>query len=117
MRRCLKAAPIAPHGEEMDGPLAGVAEKLRRPGMSELRRRLILFARYPIAGRAKTRLIPALGAEGAAALHRRLVLRALRTAQEGCLAVLADFEVHFDGGTERAMSHWLGDNAHFFRRQ
>ena len=30
----------------MDGPLAGVAEKLRRPGMSELRRRLILFARY-----------------------------------------------------------------------
>jgi uncharacterized protein len=23
-------------------------------------------------------------------------------------------EVHFDGGTERAMSHWLGDNARFF---
>jgi len=81
--------------------------------MSEVRRRLILFARYPIAGRTKTRLIPALGAEGAAALHRRLVLRALRTAQGACQAVPADLEVHFDGGTEQAMSHWLGDNARF----
>ncbi|SPE52587.1 conserved hypothetical protein [Verrucomicrobia bacterium] len=81
--------------------------------MSELRRRLILFTRYPIAGSAKTRLIPALGAEGAAALHRRLVLRALRTAQAGRRAVPADLEVHFEGGTEQAMSHWLGDNAHF----
>jgi uncharacterized protein len=78
--------------------------------MSEVRRKLILFARYPIAGRAKTRLIPALGAEGAAALHRRLVLRALRTANDACQALPADLEVHFDGATERAMSHWLGDN-------
>jgi rSAM/selenodomain-associated transferase 2/rSAM/selenodomain-associated transferase 1 len=78
-----------------------------------LHRTLILFARHPIAGRAKTRLIPALGAEGAAALHRRLVLRALRTGHEACRAGHADFEVHFDGGTEQAMSHWLGDNARF----
>jgi len=62
--------------------MAGVAEKLRRYCMSEVRRRLILFARYPIAGRVKIRLIPALGAEGATALHRRLVLRALRTAHK-----------------------------------
>jgi len=25
-----------------------------------------------------------------------------------------DLEVHFDGDTERAMSHWLGDDARFF---
>ncbi len=50
--------------------------------MSEVRRRLILFARYPIAGRVKTRLIPALGAEGATELHHRLGLRALRTAHK-----------------------------------
>jgi rSAM/selenodomain-associated transferase 2/rSAM/selenodomain-associated transferase 1 len=98
----------------MDGALAGVAEKLRRSRMSHNPGRLILFARYPIDGRVKTRLIPALGAEGAAALHRRLVLRAWRTAHETCRAVPADLEVHFDGGTEHAMSHWLGDNAHFF---
>jgi len=82
--------------------------------MNEARKKLILFARFPVAGRAKTRLIPALGAEGAAALHRRLVLRALRTAQGACRAVSTDLEVHFDGGSEQAMSHWLGDNVHFF---
>src|SRR5947207_963669 len=81
--------------------------------MSELRRKLILFMRYPIAGRAKTRLISALGAEGAAALHRRLVLRTLRAAQGACRTVPADLEVHFDGGTEHWMSHWLGDHARF----
>lgn len=38
---------------------------------------IALFARAPVAGGAKTRLIPALGAEGAARLHARLVRRAL----------------------------------------
>ncbi|MBF8223120.1 TIGR04282 family arsenosugar biosynthesis glycosyltransferase [Halomonas sp. 328] len=41
-----------------------------------------LFAKAPLPGQAKTRLIPALGAEGAAALHRRLVWRALTQACE-----------------------------------
>jgi rSAM/selenodomain-associated transferase 2/rSAM/selenodomain-associated transferase 1 len=43
--------------------------------------RLIVFARVARPGQVKTRLIPALGSEGAAALHRRLVLRTLRTAR------------------------------------
>ena len=34
---------------------------------------LIIFAKAPVAGVAKTRLIPALGAEGAARLHARLL--------------------------------------------
>jgi len=34
---------------------------------------LIIFAKPPIAGKAKTRLIPALGAEGAASLHQKLL--------------------------------------------
>jgi rSAM/selenodomain-associated transferase 1 len=33
---------------------------------------LLLFVRYPEAGRVKTRLIPALGADGAAALYERM---------------------------------------------
>ena len=76
-------------------------------------RRLILFARSPNPGQVKTRLIPALGKEGAAALHRRLVLRTLRTASKACRTVGASLEVRFDGGTEQAMSHWLGDCSHF----
>jgi rSAM/selenodomain-associated transferase 1 len=41
---------------------------------------VLVFAKAPVAGEAKTRLIPALGAAGAAALHERLVDRALATA-------------------------------------
>ena len=41
---------------------------------------LVVFARAPEPGRAKTRLIPVLGAEGAAALHARLTRRTLETA-------------------------------------
>ena len=42
--------------------------------------RVVVFARAPVPGACKTRLIPTLGAAGAAALHRRLVLRTLREA-------------------------------------
>ena len=42
---------------------------------------VIIFARAPSPGAVKTRLIPVLGAEGAAALHAQLVKRALETAR------------------------------------
>lgn len=42
--------------------------------------RVAVFARAPVPGEVKTRLVPALGGEGAAALHRALVTRALETA-------------------------------------
>lgn len=41
----------------------------------------MVFAKAPVAGAAKTRLIPLLGAAGAAALHGRLITRALATAR------------------------------------
>jgi len=41
---------------------------------------LIVFAKAPVAGQAKTRLIPALGAAGAAALAERLLEHALGAA-------------------------------------
>jgi rSAM/selenodomain-associated transferase 1 len=41
---------------------------------------IAILAKAPLAGLAKTRLIPALGAEGAAALQARLVARAAATA-------------------------------------
>jgi rSAM/selenodomain-associated transferase 1 len=42
--------------------------------------RIVLFTRYPEAGRAKTRLIPALGADGAARLAQRLLEHAVAQA-------------------------------------
>lgn len=41
---------------------------------------VVVFAKAPIPGEAKTRLIPAIGAEGAAMLHAALVERALESA-------------------------------------
>ena len=45
---------------------------------------IAVFAKAPQAGAAKTRLIPALGAAGAARLQRQLTLQALRLAQHFC---------------------------------
>jgi len=42
--------------------------------------RLLVFAKAPVPGEVKTRLIPALGAQGAAALQARLTRRAVETA-------------------------------------
>lgn len=42
---------------------------------------ILVFAKAPVAGAAKTRLIPLLGAAGAAALHERLITHALSTAR------------------------------------
>jgi len=43
---------------------------------------VLVFARAPQPGRAKSRLVPRLGASGAARLQARLTRRALRTARE-----------------------------------
>lgn len=81
--------------------------------MSQARPRLILFTRFPVPGKVKTRLIPALGPEGAAALHRRLVLRTLRTAKAACQAHGVDLEIRFAGDDSGAMERWLGSQWRF----
>jgi uncharacterized protein len=43
-------------------------------------KKVVVFAKAPIAGQVKTRLASSLGGAGAAELHRRLVRRALATA-------------------------------------
>jgi rSAM/selenodomain-associated transferase 2/rSAM/selenodomain-associated transferase 1 len=47
--------------------------------------RIAILAKAPVPGHAKTRLIPALGAEGAAELQRRLIRRTVATARESGL--------------------------------
>ncbi len=67
--------------------------------------RVALFTRFPEPGRAKTRLIPALGAAGAAALHRRLTERTLATLRATGLPV----EVWGTGAPAEAFAAWLGE--------
>ena len=82
-----------------------VVVSIHYAGIMTVRPRLVLFARYPTPGRAKTRLIPALGAEGAAELHRRLTERTLATLRATGLAV----EVRTTGAPATAFRRWLGD--------
>lgn len=49
--------------------------------------RVVIMARAPVAGAVKTRLIPALGAEGAALLARRMLAATVATAQRVGLGV------------------------------
>lgn len=66
--------------------------------------KIALFARFPVAGMAKTRLIPAVGAVGAADLHQRLVERTIATMRESGLP----FEVHITGAPPADFAKWLG---------
>jgi hypothetical protein len=61
---------------------------------------VIVFAREPRAGRVKTRLIPLLGAVGAARLHARLVRRALATAREARLGPVEQWGLRRQRGAD-----------------
>lgn len=77
---------------------------------------VILFTRYPEPGQCKTRLIPALGASGAAALHREMTRRILAQMDELAKRLPHRQEIHYDGGSRARMASWLGSSRHY-RRQ
>ena len=77
---------------------------------------LIIFTRYPEPGQTKTRLIPVLGAEGAATLQRKMTEQKLAEVKELQAAYPLSVEVHFAGGNEQLMQEWLGLNW-VYRRQ
>ncbi|MGC1394887.1 MAG: TIGR04282 family arsenosugar biosynthesis glycosyltransferase [Coleofasciculaceae cyanobacterium] len=70
---------------------------------------LIIFTRYPEPGKTKTRLIPVLGAEGAAKLQRQMTEQKLAEAKK-LQAINSTFlEIHFTGGNQQLMQNWLGN--------
>ena len=77
---------------------------------------LIVFTRYPEPGKTKTRLIPVLGAEGAATLQRKMTENQLAEVKELQAFYSLSVEVHFAGGNEQLMQNWLGSNL-IYRRQ
>ena len=82
----------------------------RRKMNKDRQARLILFTRYPEPGRTKTRLIPALGAQGAATLQRQM--------SEAIVAQMAAFaaqypvslEIRYADGNQQAMEAWLASD-------
>jgi uncharacterized protein len=69
---------------------------------------LIIFSRYPEPGKTKTRMIPALGALGAAELQREMTEHTLKTAIALKLSRNLAIEVHFTDGNVQSMTKWLG---------
>ena len=70
---------------------------------------MVLFARFPVAGECKTRLIPSVGADGAAAVHRKLAERTANVLkQSGAPVTIAT-----TGAGNQAFEDWLGDGLEF----
>lgn len=78
--------------------------------MTSAPERIIVFARYPQPGTTKTRLIPVLGPEGAAALQRRLTTRIAATARQLLDTRKVAVEIRHDGGSAARLREWLGED-------
>lgn len=76
--------------------------------------RLIIFTRYPLPGKAKTRLIPALGAEAAANLQRQMTQHTLAQVEALSQTWSGSVEIRFAGSSpdleadRQRMQDWLG---------
>ena len=81
-----------------------------------MKEKLIVFTRYPEAGKTKTRLIPVLGKEGAAKLHRQLTEGTISQAKQLKNTRQLFVEVHFTGGSQELMEAWLGNDI-FYQNQ
>jgi hypothetical protein len=79
------------------------------------RKALLIFTRFPEAGTTKTRLIPTLGPQGAAALQRQMTGHIVDMATALGRREGLTLEIHFQGGDPQAMVQWLGPQT--FKRQ
>lgn len=75
---------------------------------------LLIFAKWPTPGVCKTRLIPALGADGAASLHRTMVARTLLLARRYSIRTGARIVLYSDGATPMDFQNWLGPDLECF---
>jgi hypothetical protein len=75
--------------------------------MTASKERLILFTRYPEPGKVKTRLVNALGQQGAAELHKRMTEHIAKTVRQFA-ATRSIATVYFEGALFGEMSRWLG---------
>ncbi|WP_009631857.1 TIGR04282 family arsenosugar biosynthesis glycosyltransferase [Synechocystis sp. PCC 7509] len=75
-----------------------------------IKKRLIIFTRYPEPGKTKTRMIGALGEIGAANLQRQMTEHTLAQAQLLQEFCPVSIEVRFASGDKQLMQQWLGDD-------
>jgi rSAM/selenodomain-associated transferase 2/rSAM/selenodomain-associated transferase 1 len=78
---------------------------------------LIVFGRYPVPGKTKTRLIPVLGPAGAAELQRHITEKTFKAAQAFASRSRVDLQFCYDGGSEKQMRRWLGPRVLFSKQR
>lgn len=80
--------------------------------------RLLIFTRYPVPGKAKTRLVPALGAEGAALLQRQMTEHTLRQISPIAQSTRYTPEIWYAATSEanelQQIKNWLGSEWLYF---
>jgi len=69
---------------------------------------LLIFTRYPEAGKTKTRLIPILGAAGAARLQKSLTEKIVNQAKLLARRTAIDIALYYSGGNREKILSWLG---------
>lgn len=88
----------------------------RRKTIFTTSNRLIIFTKYPVPGRVKTRLVPVLGSDASAKLHRILTELTINKAVSAKKSSDFDIETHFCESPHRLMRQWLGPSFRY-RRQ
>ncbi len=88
-------------------------ERLLRPSHGTERNRIIVLSRLPQPGNTKTRMIPALGPEGAADLQRQMTRRTLATVDRAAGSIECESEVRHTGGTSEQMAEVFGANRRY----
>ncbi|HHP7235236.1 MAG TPA: TIGR04283 family arsenosugar biosynthesis glycosyltransferase [Desulfobacterales bacterium] len=76
--------------------------------MQPFQEHLIVFTRYPRPGSTKTRLIPVLGARGAAELQRQMTEHLVAVLRQPALRQRIRSQIRYDGGDADRMRRWLG---------
>jgi len=74
------------------------------------KKHLIVFTRYPEPGTTKTRLIPLIGAEGAADLQRKMTEHTLSQVKRLSTSHELAVEIRYEGGDKNLMQTWLGQD-------
>ena len=90
----------------MSGPDSAIEPLGERVNSKEV---LFIFTRYPVPGTTKTRLIPALGAKGAAQLQCQMTERTLGQARNLNKRQAIQTVIAYAGEDEKHMRSWLGD--------
>ncbi|WP_028586019.1 TIGR04282 family arsenosugar biosynthesis glycosyltransferase [Desulfogranum mediterraneum] len=81
------------------------------------RQGLIIFSRFPAPGSTKTRLIPCLGAKGAARLQQRLSELVVKRARLLSRRLELEIMVYYTGAGLAEMIRWLGPDLHYHEQQ